>query len=98
MIFAEIHTDRSYYELYPELLSYITETYSNVESGVQGDAYIWIFLNDEKVALDTFSSMQFQVKAGRNGGVLVESVINYLKKKYSISAYNPPLFDPHESV
>jgi hypothetical protein len=40
--FAVIEHSQSYHEFYDELLDYVKRHFLQVESGVQGDAWIWI--------------------------------------------------------
>jgi hypothetical protein len=42
MAFAVIEHSQSYHEFYDELLDYVKRHFSQVKSGVQGDAWIWI--------------------------------------------------------
>jgi hypothetical protein len=98
MIYGEIVTNQSYYDVYAPLLSLIKENFSEVESGVQGDAYIWIKSGDEKVALDTFTSMRFQIKSNKVSGLLVEQVITTLESEYKLYIYNEPEREGHEDI
>lgn len=97
MIYGEIKIDESYYNFYHELLTYIKNNYKNVESGLQGDAYIWIKNNNEKVTLDTFTSMRFEIKSNVKNGTLVQEVINTLKKYYPVSIYPEPELEAHDT-
>lgn len=90
MIFGEIVHEEHYEDVFPALLGVISATFAHVDSGVQGDAWIWIFENDEKVSLDTFSSMQFQLKAKQEGGILLGKVISVLERKYKLCIYTTP--------
>ena len=90
MIFGEIVTEKNYCDFYPELLYFVQHHYENVESGIQGDAYIWIKDKNEKVALDTFTSMRFQIKSSQRGGTLLEGVINLLESSFSLYIYDEP--------
>ena len=93
MTFGEIQTNKHYSEIYSELLSFVGEHFKNIESGLQGDAYIWIELGNEKVSIDTFNSMQFQIKSNKSDGVLLEKVLLKLKEKYQIDLYKEPYED-----
>jgi len=95
MIYGEIETDKSYYDFYDELLAYVKKNFKDVESGLQGDAYIWIKKLDEKVALDTFTSMRFEIKSIENG-TLAQDVIKTLQRQYPISLYTKPESEAHE--
>lgn len=90
MIFGEIECQQSYYDFYDELLDFIKNHFSNVESGLQGDAYIWIASVDEKVSLDTFTSMNFEIKADISSSSLLERVIEIIEKQYSVRRYYEP--------
>lgn len=82
--------NESYDDFYHELLAYIKSNFKNVELGLQGDAYIWIKNNNEKVALDTFTSMRFEIKCDVKNGTLVQEVIDSLKTQYPVSIYPEP--------
>lgn len=98
MIFGEIVHEEHYYDVFPGLLELIESAFENVESGVQGDAWIWIIENTEKVALDTFTSMSFQLKSVKNGGLLIEKVISVLEDKYKVYLYEEPEIEGHEDL
>ena len=84
--FAIIEHSQSYYEFYAELLDCVTRHFSQVRSGVQGDAWIWITQDGQKVTVDTFGAMQFEIKADEKGALL-QSVIDTVRKKYPARLY-----------
>ena len=88
--FAFIEHKQSYYDFYDDLLGYVTANFANVESGVQGDAWIWITQNNQKVSLDTFYSMQFEINSDSHNELL-QAVIKTLSAKYPISIYDMPI-------
>lgn len=98
MIYGEIKSDQSYYDLFPDLLKLVQQHYSNIESGVQGDAWIWIFEGEEKVALDTSTSMRFQIKSDSINGLLVQEVISTLDEHYTLYIYDEPELEGHEDT
>lgn len=51
---------------------------------------------DEKVSLDTFTSMQFQIKTNQQNGLLVARVIDVLGKGYKIDLYDNLEIESHE--
>lgn len=95
MIFAEMIYDGEYGELHGELLSLLIRAFRNVESGHQGDSYIWVLDGAERVAIDTFSSMKHQVKSPRPGPH-VQAVIDVLRRKYELRIYERPELEAHE--
>lgn len=96
MIIGEIESSESYYDLYGKLLEFIKIHFRSVESGLQGDAYIWIASEGEKVSLDTFSSMRFQIKANASSSSLAKLVVNALKKQFAVQLYPEPICESHE--
>lgn len=98
MIFGEIVHSEHYYDVFPELLELIKSEFDVVESGVQGDAWIWIVENSEKVAIDSFTSMRLQLKSEKSGGVLLEKVISVLQNKYKLYLYQEPEIEGHEDL
>ena len=64
MIFAEIEYQKHYSDFHAELLAFVGKHFSQVQSGLQGDSWIWILDGEEKVAIDTFTSMKFMFRLG----------------------------------
>ncbi|HOX94624.1 MAG TPA: hypothetical protein PLR20_13845 [Syntrophales bacterium] len=95
MIFAEIEYQEPYEKLHNELVSYIGTLFSRVQSGLQGDSWIWVFDGEEKVAIDTFTSMKHQIKSPK-AGPHVQKVIDALILKYRLRVYEEPEFEGHE--
>ncbi len=102
MIFAELEYDMHYSDFHEELVDYMRSHFDKVESGLQGDSWIWVFETEtksgreHKVAIDTFSAMKHQVKSDNRQNELVEKVIHLLKQKYSVHTYDEPEFEGHE--
>ena len=63
MIFAEIKYGKRYELMHNELFLFIKSKFKKVESGLQGDSWIWVFEGNDKVAIDTFSSMTHEIKS-----------------------------------
>lgn len=87
--FATIEHSQSYYEFFNELLPHIRSAFDDVQSGVQGDAWIWIFRDGQKVAVDTFYSMQFEINADEDCALL-RDVISHIERKFPVRLYSEP--------
>jgi len=96
MIFAELHYDQHYGELHAPLVELLGSSFQDMEHGLQGDSWIWVFEDGEKVAVDTFSSMKHQVKADASSTGLAEKVIGILSTRYQVSVFPVPELEPHE--
>ncbi len=97
MVFAEMDCQKDYHHFHAELVAFVSAHFSQVDSGMQGDSWIWIFDNDEKVRLDTFSSMKHQIKSRKNGW-LVRRVIETLLLKYNVNVYEEPELEGNEVI
>jgi len=97
MIFAEMEYLEDHWGFHEELKEFLHGHFSRLESGVQGDSWFWIFDGEQKVAIDTFSSMKHQVKSDR-AGQHVQKVINTLLLKYQVNVYAEPKLEWHEDV
>lgn len=97
MIFAEFEYEGHYSDFHAELLAFVSKHFSHVQSGLQGDSWIWILDGDEKVAIDTFTSMKHQVKSPRDGAH-VRKVIDTLQRQFRMKVYDKPEPEAHEDA
>lgn len=98
MIFAELQYEQHYSEIHFELVEYLKSKFPNIEHGLQGDSWIWIFAGDERVAVDSFSSMKHQVKSDHLNSSLVKEVIGTLSEKYELTKLDEPKLEPHDEL
>lgn len=61
--FAELQYKEHYDDIHAELVEFVKARFLNVKSGHQGDSWIWILRDGDKVQLDTFTSMHHQIKS-----------------------------------
>jgi hypothetical protein len=95
MVFAEMIYESEYEAVHHELCSHLLRSFKHVESGLQGDSWIWIHDGAERVAIDTFTAMKHQVKSPKTGPH-VQAVIEVLLKKYKLRIYEQPELEAHE--
>lgn len=96
MIFAELQYEQHYSDLHDELVEFLNSRFPQIQHGLQGDSWIWIFDENEKVAIDTFYSMKHQVKSEGAKGDLVSKVIETLSSRYTLIVLEDPASEPHE--
>lgn len=89
MVFAEVQYPEEPADVHSEMVAAIRDRFSNVESGLQSDSWIWIMDGEEKVAVDSFTSMKHQVKS-YSIGPLVQKVIDTLRGKYVVRVLDKP--------
>lgn len=98
MIFAEMQYEKDYSAMHFELVEYLQSNFPSIQHGLQGDSWIWVLDGDEKVAIDSFSSMNHQIKSETPGSELVERVIATLSERYKLARYDSPELEPHEDI
>lgn len=96
MLFAELDYPEHYADCHDALVALLTAHFDRVESGLQGDSWIWVFEGNEKVELDTFSAMNHQLKSPQRDGQLVPKVLKVLQSQYRIQLIDPPELEAHE--
>ena len=89
MIFAEMVNSEDYGDIHDELVAYLKTSFSEIQHGHQGDSWILITYRNEKVWVDTFTSMKHQIKPAQNGA-LVQKVIATLSVQYPLRIYETP--------
>ena len=96
MIYAELAYPGHYSDYHDDLLQCLQERFAHIEHGHQGDSWMWIFSGEDKVAIDTFYSMQHQVKSESGNVAFVEQVIEQLKLRFDVTILDTPAPEPHE--
>lgn len=89
-IFGEVLYSQNYEAVHEEMVTLIRRQFSNVESGIQSDSWIWIIDGDEKVVIDTFYSEKHQIKS-KSSGSLVRRVIDALRADYVVQVLDTPV-------
>lgn len=98
MIFAEIKSELSGTDYHHELVELIKTNFSDVESGLQGDSWVWICDGSDKVEVDTFSSTNHEIKCDKADVLLVKQVIDCLSTQYNVQVYAKPKLDFLEAL
>jgi len=96
MIFADIKYEQHYSYVHDDLVRVLASEFSTLEHGLQGDSWIWIYEDDEKVEIDTFYSMKHQIKSSVQNGNLVQKVIKAVSSEFEVDKYHSPEPEPHE--
>src|SRR5688572_14045733 len=88
VIFAEL--DRAKFE---EILARLKLHFQNIEFGRQGDDYIWVNYSNSRIEIDTFYSMNLEVKGRRSGYSLYKEILSCLENEWIIQEIIPPKAD-----
>ena len=95
MIFAELQYDQSYSDEHAPLVALLGRHFQMVESGLQGDSWIWIVDHGQKVSVDTFTSMHHEVKSSQPCRLL-DQVLAVLASQYTLHLIEPATLEGHE--
>ena len=96
MVFAKLKYLGHYSDMHAKVFSCLEKEFEEIEEGLQGDSYVWVFQGNDKVAVDTFTAMQHEVKCSNKDSSLVGQVIEALKKEFVVVTYEHPELEPHE--
>ncbi len=88
--FAIIDHAEPYETFYHALVAHLKSRFSDIQSGLQGDAWIMITEAGQNVHVNTFDAMQFEIKADDMSDLL-QQVITAVQSHYPVRCYEPPL-------
>jgi hypothetical protein len=87
-IFAELNRDN-----FDEILQTLQSHFERVEYGRQGDDWIWIHLRDDKIEIDSFFSMNLEVKGKFRHLPIVRQMLADLQSDWILQVFDPPKID-----
>lgn len=84
-----------------EILGVLKGGFGRVEWGDQGteddpDAYFWVKRGGVRVAVDNFTSLEFQVKCSSSDTLLIQEVVDVLAGSFGVKVYDEPELEAHE--
>lgn len=88
VIFAELDRDR-----FDEILQTVMDHFKNIQYGRQGDDWIWIHLSEEKIEIDSFYSIELEVKGKYRYYDVVKQIIQNMDSKWLLQVFDPPKND-----
>ncbi len=87
-IFAELNRER-----FDEILQTLMEHFKDIQSGRQGDDWIWIQLADDKIEIDSFYSMNLEIKGKPGHLPVVRQLLAQLQADDILEIFDPPKID-----
>jgi hypothetical protein len=88
-IFAELNREQ-----FDEILRTLEKHFKNIQSGRQGDDWIWIHLtDDDKIEIDSCFSMELEVKGKYKHLAVVTENLQHLDNSWIIQVFDPPKMD-----
>ena len=96
MVFAELSYQGHYSDYHDAIVNCLLSEFPGLQQGHQGDSWIRIGEEADKVTIDTFYSMKHQVKAADPENPLLRLVLDQLQTVFEVTLFDPPFAEPHE--
>lgn len=88
VIFAELNRDK-----FEDILDRLMKFYPSIQFGRQGDDWIWVHVDDEKIEIDSFFSEQLEVKGRQRHSKTVRHILQVIEKEWILKRFDPPKAD-----
>jgi hypothetical protein len=88
VIFAELK--RNYFD---DIRQEVENRYTNVQYGSQGDDWIWLHYGDDKIEIDSFYSMELEMKGLKDKQDFADEILSWMKPEWIIARFEPPKID-----
>jgi len=88
VIFAEISRDH-----FDEILQTLTEHFDHIQSGRQGDDWIWIHLGYDRIEIDSFYSMELELKGRYKFFGTAKQILEQMNDEWIFQVFDPPKMD-----
>lgn len=96
MIFAELRYQGHYSDQHDSIVACLLPEFPDLQSGHQGDSWIWIGDESNRICIDTFYSMTHQIKAANPDNALLEPVLKRLQGVFEVDVFDSPQTEPDE--
>lgn len=88
VIFAELNREK-----FEDILDRLMKYFQGIQFGRQGDDWIWVHVEDERIEIDSFTSEQLEVKGRRKHSKTVQDILRFIEKEWILNRFNPPKKD-----
>lgn len=88
VVFAELNRDK-----FEDILDRLMKFYPSIQFGRQGDDWIWVHVDDEKIEIDSFFSEQLEVKGRQRHSKTVRHILQVIEKEWILKRFDPPKAD-----
>jgi hypothetical protein len=95
MIFAVLEYEQHYADVHPSIETLLRASFSELKCGLQGDSWFWVYLDGQRIEIDTFLSHKHEVKSPV-AGPHVDRVIEVLERRFKVRRSDRPILEPHE--
>jgi len=88
VIFAELNREK-----FEDILDRLMKYFQDIQFGRQGDDWIWVHVEDDRIEIDSFTSEQLEVKGRRKHSKTVQDILRFIEKDWILNRFNPPKKD-----
>lgn len=88
VIFAELSREK-----FEDILDRLMKYYPSIQFGRQGDDWIWVHVEDDRVEIDSFTSEQLEVKGRLKHSKTVKHILQVIEKEWILKRFDPPRED-----
>lgn len=88
VIFAELKREK-----FEDILDRLAKYFQNIQFGRQGDDWIWIHVEDDRIEIDSFFSEQLEVKGRLKHSKAVRETLKFMEKGWILKRFDPPKED-----
>ena len=88
VIFAELKREK-----FEEILQILNEQFKNIDHGRQGDDYIWIHFSEGRIEIDSFYSMNLELKGKRKQYTTAMQMLSHMDDDWVLQRFDPPKID-----
>ena len=88
VIFAELDRDH-----FADITQVLSAHFADIESGSQGDDWIWIHLGEDKIEIDSFYSIELEVKGKYKYLTVAKQIIQNMNSEWILQSFDPPKID-----
>lgn len=88
VIFAELKREK-----FEDILDRLAKYFQNIQFGRQGDDWIWIHVEDDRIEIDSFFSEQLEVKGRLKHSKAVREILKFMEKEWILKRFDPPKED-----
>lgn len=88
VIFAELKRD-----FFGDIRQEVEKRYPKIQYGSQGDDWIWLHYGDDKIEIDSFYSMELEMKGLKDKQDFADEILSWMKPEWIIAIFEPPKID-----
>lgn len=87
-VYAELSRER-----FEDILDRLMTQFQNIQFGRQGDDWIWVHTRDGRIEIDSFHSMQLELRGTRKHSSAIRRILESVEREWILKRFDPPRKD-----